>query len=432
MRIDISQVGEANHSLRLSEIVAYFQVIEERINDIINTDSFRGEASRAMKAYFKEVHLVMTKSFNIILMQIESGMNGFLRDFHQIDESDRAILDEGYLEHIKGIVENFRKDIHQGGDDFNLQMRAASQVMNLSSGNFNNTVGKLDHELTQYIRLTEETNGMMHAFDSQQMKEVELLNEHLATLESALDKIDAIIVGGIDNFVPGSFANSPLGRALFNHMLNSVIAMAQHGSRDSAIEAFSIIAGYINTLPPKTRRLFETIKGKIDWCAIIGDPVNAASGNFIYDHVDIKVEGSYPLEFKRFYNSLDAITNTLGRNWTHTYDIRLHELEDGERTIIYGDSRQEHYGKPEKDSDVFISAPSNFNVLKKTEDESGYELVFPDKSCYLFDRNGQLTRQIDQVGNEVKLSYDVDQLIKVESPSGYLEFSYTGDYIRES
>ena len=431
MRIDKAQVEHAYRELQLSEMEAYFQEIEQRIQEVASTDSFQGRAARAMKSYLKEVHGMAVKSFIIVLMEIESGMNRFLNNFSQVDESDQVILDGGYLEHIRDVITNFRQDMHHEFGEFSQQMNIASHAMNISSGGINNAMNNLDHDLDQALRISVETNETMRAFDYQHMAEVESLNNHLATLEQVLSKINVIIIGGIDDFVPGSFANSALGQQLFNHMLNSALAMAQHGSMNSAVEALSILGGYISTLPFKTRRLFETMKGRAVWCAMVGDPVNAATGNFIYDHVDMKIDGRYPLEFKRFYNSLDATTSTLGRNWTHCYDVRIRELADGGITIIYGDSRQDHFDKPKNEgSNTLVSSPSNFNILTRLEGENGYKLGFADGGRYLFNKEGQLTHQIDHTGNEIKLSYEADQLIKIESPSGYLKLIYDGDYIK--
>ena len=304
MRIDRFTVESEYRALGIPAMESYFQEIEKRINDVVNTESFKGRGARAMKLFLKETHGLAVKSFIILLLQIESGMTRFLNDFYEVDGSENAILDEDYLDHIKGVVEDFRQNMQQEGEEFSQQIWRASQVMDISNRSFNNAMGTLDNGLAECMGTADGTREMMHAYNDHHMAEIELLNEHLATLERVLNKIEDIIVGGIENFVPGSFANSALGQELFNFMLKSASTMAHHGSTNEAIEALSILGGYISTLPSHIRTKFEAIKGKAIWCAIVGDPVNAATGNFIYDHTDIKIEGRYPLEFKRFYNSL--------------------------------------------------------------------------------------------------------------------------------
>jgi len=38
-------------------------------------------------------------------------------------------------------------------------------------------------------------------------------------------------------------------------------------------------------------------------CAYGGDPVNMATGNFVYFKEDLTIPGAYPLTFKRFHNA---------------------------------------------------------------------------------------------------------------------------------
>ena len=45
------------------------------------------------------------------------------------------------------------------------------------------------------------------------------------------------------------------------------------------------------------------LAGRNKSCAFGSDPVNLATGNFIYSKTDIEIPGRFPLAFKRFYNS---------------------------------------------------------------------------------------------------------------------------------
>ena len=439
MRIDIAKMEQAYRELGLGDVETYLQEIEKRIDDVVNEDSYRGQAAQGMKNYLKEVHGMAVKSFLIVIMQVESGMKRFLRNFYQYEGSDNAIIDRDYLIHLQKVADDFRNNIGAEFEEFNQQMNIASQEMELSTTGFYKTRHKLDHVIDQVAKVADDTNHMIHSLNDQHMKnEMEVLNNHVATLETVIKGIDGVVVGGIESFIPGSFANSPLGRELFNHMLGSATTMAQHGSKHAAIEALSILGGYISTLPPHLRKMYESIKGRAIRCAIIGDPVNATTGNFIYDHVDIKVEGRHPLIFERFYNSVDATTTTLGRNWTHSYNIRLIPLEDSGASVVFGDSRQEFYSldqeaiKSGEVIGVYKSEIGNLNVLRAVRENdktTGIELVIPDGSKYLFNGKGQLTKQLDQAGNEILFSYDAGQLTKIESLSGYLELAYKGNFI---
>jgi RHS repeat-associated protein len=63
------------------------------------------------------------------------------------------------------------------------------------------------------------------------------------------------------------------------------------------------------------------------------DPVNMASGAFLFEHTDLALGGDAPLglSFSRLYNSGNNLAQrTLGYGWTHNNDIYLTPTSDGE------------------------------------------------------------------------------------------------------
>ena len=126
-----------------------------------------------------------------------------------------------------------------------------------------------------------------------------------------------------------------------------------------------------------------------------GDPINTSTGNFYYAKTDIKIDGKYPLEFKRFYNAIGGINHVLGNGWTHNYNIKLIE-ENNETNILLGDGRVEKYDK---------------------EKYKQYE----------FNEDGDLIYITDENGNRVTLEYKEKQLIKVRSDSGEFKLQYGKD-----
>lgn len=66
---------------------------------------------------------------------------------------------------------------------------------------------------------------------------------------------------------------------------------------------------------------------------VSNEPIDLVTGNYLYDHSDITIgSGGYPysLEFSRSYNSgLRLESGTLGRGWTHNFDITANQNSDG-------------------------------------------------------------------------------------------------------
>src|SRR5439155_8116761 len=90
----------------------------------------------------------------------------------------------------------------------------------------------------------------------------------------------------------------------------AAVAIAfQNGSQSDAIRSVSVAFG--NPVPP------PTLLGKPTNSAFNADPVNTATGNYVFEHTDLAVAGrGQGLAFSRFYNSLDATAGPLGLGWT--------------------------------------------------------------------------------------------------------------------
>ena len=160
-----------------------------------------------------------------------------------------------------------------------------------------------------------------------------------------------------------------------------------------------------------------------------GDPVNMSTGNFIYDHADLKVAGGIPLTFRRFYNALDTKKGVLGVHFLHNYEISLEakkaETEEGAEKIIIcmGDGQRKSFIKIAEGN--YIGERAARETL--TENENGYCLNLKDGGHYYFNEKGMLLRQENQNGRGISFFYDEETglLQKAENDDGnYLNYHY--------
>ena len=165
--------------------------------------------------------------------------------------------------------------------------------------------------------------------------------------------------------------------------------------------------------------LMSQLAGVIGSCAYGGDPINMATGNFIYDKDDIEIPGRFPLAFKRFYNSIDETDGVLGKNWTHNFNTRLSDKDDSVH-ISFDDGHTETYDLFE--GEMYLAPMEHLNVLQKTDD--GYMLIFPSMERYLFDHEGRLISILDLNGNATSLTYKNGLLGQVSTDCGSLSFTY--------
>ena len=127
------------------------------------------------------------------------------------------------------------------------------------------------------------------------------------------------------------------------------------------------------------------------------DPVNLCTGNFIYEHEDLKIAGDIPLSFHRYYNSKDVIVSHMGKGFRHNYEIRLEEREDGKYALTCKDGQQKIY-----------------------ESLDGERLLKLEDNTHLrFHENGNILRTEDQNEKGINFFYDEkERLVKAENDHG--------------
>jgi hypothetical protein len=114
------------------------------------------------------------------------------------------------------------------------------------------------------------------------------------------------------------------------------------GSASPVFSYTQIISGSTETHnpPPDTADYGSTINS-----GAAAEPVNTATGNYYYQHTDLKLPGrGLSFAFTRTYNDQDSYMGPLGRGWTHSYNARLTEQTDASVIIKQGDGHDEFYG----------------------------------------------------------------------------------------
>jgi len=148
--------------------------------------------------------------------------------------------------------------------------------------------------------------------------------------------------------------------------------------------------------------LLEFMKGlQSVVCAITGDPINANTGNFLYEKEDLTITGRQPLCFKRFYNRIDTRTGCMGKGWRHNHEIEL-LIEEDRYVIIWEDGREEIYLRQHGQSPEALFGC--FNRLEETRD--GFSYKTQEGLGYFFNENGQLTKTSDKNGQGLRYLYD--------------------------
>lgn len=160
-------------------------------------------------------------------------------------------------------------------------------------------------------------------------------------------------------------------------------------------------------------------------CMNSEDPVNLSTGNFIYEHEDLKIGGEIPLSFHRYYNSKDSRRGVLGNCFLHNYQISLEKEKNGTVGVRLADGQINYYDKNEQGE--YVGRNTALEFLKETEE--GYILIHPGQERISFDREGKMLRKEDRNGRGISFSYLEDgKLEKAEADNGS---SLTYNYNKE-
>ncbi|WP_078579214.1 T7SS effector LXG polymorphic toxin [Salipaludibacillus agaradhaerens] len=151
------------------------------------------------------------------------------------------------------------------------------------------------------------------------------------------------------------------------------------------------------------------------------DPINIASGNFIYQHKDIIIPGQSGLHLTRFYNSQDDQKNTFGKKWIFNFGVNLKLLNNYDIEVTFEDGHRELFENQGNDS--YQSTVGSFNSL--TTHYDGYTLILPSRETYFFNKAGRLSFLIDAKGAQTTFEYNTSGLLtRAKSDIGSLSFTY--------
>jgi RHS repeat-associated protein len=148
------------------------------------------------------------------------------------------------------------------------------------------------------------------------------------------------------------------------------------------------------------------------------DPVNLATGNYTYNHLDLRIPGrGLPFEFQRFYNSKDTSSSgkLLGFGWKHSYNISLSITAANSAAVVaFGDGHRETYST--NGAGGYVSETGVYNSLAASP--NGYTLTTKERQRYVFDAQGRLTSIADKNSNTLTLAYNGASLAGITDTVG--------------
>ena len=171
----------------------------------------------------------------------------------------------------------------------------------------------------------------------------------------------------------------------------------------------------------------QTVLGSKTDSGYSADPVNTATGNYVYSKVDLKLPGpGMNFVFERNYNAQDATNGPLGFGWNHTYNAQLIVDASSNVTIRWGDSKADTYTLNASGGFSPQIGFAIFDTLTAIQG-GGYKLLKKDQTVYNFDSSNRLASIVDKNGNTVALNYTGSNLTAITDTAGrVIAFTYDG------
>ncbi|MBU7005610.1 DNRLRE domain-containing protein [Phosphitispora fastidiosa] len=171
------------------------------------------------------------------------------------------------------------------------------------------------------------------------------------------------------------------------------------------------IGGEIIINPDEEYRLREKIRPLYANGDIVGNSVDAATGNFFVIDTDLSFDAlGLPVEFTRFFNAREPeiYRGPMGQNWYMGYDKMLVKYEDGSILATGGDGGGYFF---RKSGSRYVSDDDVTEQLVKNGDGT-YSVITKYDTVYHFNDDGMLDRVTDRNGNAVTMTYDGEGLLR--------------------
>jgi RHS repeat-associated protein len=167
-----------------------------------------------------------------------------------------------------------------------------------------------------------------------------------------------------------------------------------------------------------------------------GDPVDLASGLFLYEKTDLTLPDVVPIDLRRTYRPGDPTSYAFGIGTNHPYDLRLWSVNNyRDATLILPDGSKVFYQRTSPGHgylDAVYEAqrtPGPFYKSKITWNGNlGWDLRLTDGTVYVFPEFAPLGAIRDRFGNTLRIARDSGQRItQITSPNRrWMRFTYDG------
>jgi RHS repeat-associated protein len=164
-------------------------------------------------------------------------------------------------------------------------------------------------------------------------------------------------------------------------------------------------------------------------CFLTGHPVDVMTGEVLTDATDFELPGPLPLKFERNYYSRSEYAGPLGKGWTHSLDVSVHE-EDWRLVVRLADGRERYLPRIPEGARLW----DDIDRCALERAPWGYALTTSEGLTYTLARvegarvTHPLVRVTDRSGNALTLRHERGVPVEVTDSAGRsLRFEHRAD-----
>ncbi|MEE5990544.1 MAG: DUF6531 domain-containing protein [Lachnospiraceae bacterium] len=405
----------------------------------VNDESHTGNEADSTKKYITGKEIQSNNDYSYLLQLFDSNQRDLLDSFkNELNEDDSAHYKLSCLDKMIEDFKSYNKKFRAISEDIerlykNVCARAAVTGVDFTEPHAFNVVKNIDaitdesgkSGMIPKVRENYEafisdhtgelsgsqTEALQIELDSRLKKMCEQMSVKIGTAKLDTTKIE-LESKGFERYGNGRSSGAGVGKNMMFSMVrpniaNPVLAGMTGKSRESYLSRLSTSARFAAGAKP-------------GFIAYASDPVNMSTGNYVSEETDIKIGGTYPLVFRRFYNSIFEQNDggILGAGWSTDFGERM--LRDGDDiTISYSDGSKGTYKQITiRGKKAWEEIHGEPGVL--SEEDDGFIVRMDSGSYVRFDKSGLVTERGDHNGKTSEMIYEsvdgIKRLAAVKTP----------------
>jgi RHS repeat-associated protein len=236
-----------------------------------------------------------------------------------------------------------------------------------------------------------------------------------------------------NSFVP-FWTYDPVGRGWYVYGQGRVTADGKQVIPNPGVEIYEFVGAMIN-FPAGQPRPSGPLPGG---APSSGDPVDPATGTFVYTKTDLFLDDVIPIQVTRTYMNNDSNLREFGIGMLSTYGIFLSSTNQYQVADLNMPNAQYHFVRTSPGfgfaDAVFAhtSSPTPFYGSQLAWNGDGWDLTLKNGEQYVFGENAPLQAVKDRYGNQVTLTRTFNStsgnIVQVSSPNGrFINFTYNAN-----